>query len=59
LLSKVTDDFCIWNTVTDRYKLDMLCGLSMKASNEGLPISPASLLAPGLRHIERVRLGVH
>jgi hypothetical protein len=52
LLSKLTDDLGVWNSIAARYELDLFCGLFMKESNEGLSISPQSLAALGLRHIE-------
>lgn len=52
LLSKLTDDLGVWISIADRYKLDLFCGLFMKESNEGLSLSPQSLAALGLRHIE-------
>jgi hypothetical protein len=52
LLSKLTDDFNVWASIAERYKLDLFCGLFMQGSNEGLSISPKSLAALGLRQIE-------
>jgi hypothetical protein len=52
VLSKLTDDVSVWNAIAERYKLDLFCGLFMNERNEGLSISPLSLSALGLRHIE-------
>jgi hypothetical protein len=52
LLSKPTDNLGVWNWIAERYELDLFCGVFMKESNEGLSISPQSLAALGLRHIE-------
>jgi hypothetical protein len=52
VLSKLTDDVSVWSAISERYKLDLFCGLFMNESNEGLSISPLSLSALGLRHIE-------
>jgi hypothetical protein len=52
LLSKLTDDFNVWASIAEKYKLDLFCGLFMRGSNEGLSISPKSLAALGLRQIE-------
>jgi len=34
------------------YKIDLFCGLFMGGSNEGISISPESMVALGLRHME-------
>jgi hypothetical protein len=52
LVSKLTDDLAVWGSVAEKYHLDLFCGLFMNGSNEGLCISPQSLAALGLRHIE-------
>jgi hypothetical protein len=52
LLSKLTDDPDVWASIARTYQLDLFCGLFMGGSNEGLSISPESMAALGLRHIE-------
>jgi hypothetical protein len=52
LLSKLTDELTVWGSIAEKFRLDLFCGLFMQESNEGLSISPDSLAALGLRHIE-------
>jgi hypothetical protein len=52
LLSKLADDLNVWASIARTYRLDLFCGLFMGGSNEGLSISPESMTALGLRHIE-------
>jgi hypothetical protein len=52
LLSKLTDDLDVWASIARTYQLDLFCGLFMGGSNEGLSISPETMAALGLRHIE-------
>ncbi len=52
LLSKLTDDLNVWGSIAQTYQLDLFCGLFMGGSNEGLSISPESMAALGLRHIQ-------
>jgi hypothetical protein len=51
ILGKLTSDMETWQALARRYRLDLFCGLFMRAGNEGLTISPASLLALGQRGI--------
>lgn len=51
LLSQVTDDLSVWRSVTERYDVDLFCGLFMRVGNEGLTISAESLAALGARDI--------
>ncbi|MDB6100566.1 MAG: hypothetical protein JWO52_565 [Gammaproteobacteria bacterium] len=51
LLSKLTADLSVWDAISDKYKLDLFCGLFLGGSDEGLSISPESQAALGLRHI--------
>jgi hypothetical protein len=52
ILSKLTDDLEVWRSISATYQVDLFCGLFMQGSNEGMSISPQSLSALGLRHIE-------
>ena len=51
LLSKVTSDIEVWNTITSRYEVDIFCGLFMAESNEGLSLSAKTLELLGNRGI--------
>jgi len=52
ILSKLSTSEDIWNGISNRFKVDLFCGLFLGSSNEGLSISPKSLAALGLRGIE-------
>src|SRR5690349_21750664 len=52
ILGKLTENIGIWQTLAHRFRLDLFCGLFMSGGNEGLSISPTSLLALGQRGIE-------
>lgn len=52
LLSRLTPSLEVWRFIAERYQVDLFCGLFMRATNEGLGISPASLAALGERGIE-------
>lgn len=52
ILAKVTADIEMWQALARRYRADLFCGLFMEGGNEGLVISPASLVALGERGIE-------
>ena len=42
----------MWRSITERYGIDLFCGLFMRVGNEGLSLSPQSLAALGRRQIE-------
>jgi hypothetical protein len=52
LLSQVTSKLEVWRVLGRRFEVDLFCGWFMNESNEGLDISPASLLALGERGIQ-------
>ena len=52
LLDKLTDNLDIWAALSEKYKLDMFCGLFMESGMEGISLSSKSLLALGQRGIE-------
>ncbi len=52
ILAKLTDDLDVWLRIGERYELDLFCGLFMGVNNEGLSISPRTLVAIGQRGIE-------
>ena len=51
LLSKLTEDIAIWQSVTSRFNADIFCGWFMAHGNEGVEISPTTLKALGNRGI--------
>ncbi|MCK4118390.1 DUF4279 domain-containing protein [Ralstonia pseudosolanacearum] len=52
ILGQLSDDQEVWRAMGERYKVDLFCGLFMKSGNEGMSLSPSSLRALGVRHIE-------
>jgi hypothetical protein len=52
ILSKLSSDLSVWKKVSERYRVDLFCGLFLKGVNEGLIISSNSLAALGNRGIE-------
>jgi len=52
ILSQMTGDLTVWQSITKKYHADLFCGLFMRGSNEGLTISSQSLAALGARGIE-------
>ncbi len=52
ILGQLTTDLNIWKSLASRYKMDLFCGLFMECSNEGVNLSPESLLALGSRGIK-------
>ncbi len=51
ILNPLTQDLEIWKDVVSRYRADLFCGLFMGSGNDGLSLSPESLLALGSRGI--------
>jgi hypothetical protein len=52
ILGKLTADTEVWQALARRYRVDLFCGLFMSGGNEGLSISPTSLLSLGQRGIQ-------
>ena len=52
ILSQLTGDLAVWSVLSKRFDIDLFCGWFMQSGNEGLTISPATLLALGERGIE-------
>ncbi len=52
ILSQVTGDLSLWQSITKKYHADLFCGLFMRGGNEGLTISAKSLASLGARGIE-------
>ena len=51
ILGQLTEDLAAWKSIASRYKMDLFCGLFMECSNEGMELSPESLLSLGSRGI--------
>ena len=52
LLGTLSQDMLVWESLADRFRIDLFCGWFMKEGNEGVSISPATLRALGQRGIE-------
>ncbi len=52
ILSQTTSDLAVWRSIAEKHKIDLFCGLFLGGSNEGMTLSPQSLLALGERGIE-------
>jgi len=52
ILSKLSSDMAVWKRISERYHVDLFCGLFLAGGNEGLTISPKSLADLGNRGIE-------
>lgn len=44
LLSKLTNDVAVWQSLTERFDVDLFCGLFLETTNRGVEL-PAHLLA--------------
>ena len=51
ILGKLTGDLGIWNSLSQRFDIDLSFGWFMRESNEGLEIAPATLAALSARGI--------
>jgi hypothetical protein len=51
ILGKLTGDLDVWNSLSQRFDIDLYCGWFMQESNEALEITPATLAALGARGI--------
>ncbi|PCI70423.1 MAG: hypothetical protein COB38_07260 [Gammaproteobacteria bacterium] len=51
ILEKLSSNLEVWEVLTKKFKIDLFCGLFMKKSNEGITISPLSLMMLGERGI--------
>lgn len=47
LLSRTPADLDVWQALSGRFRLDLFCGWFMSDSNEGIEISPATMVALG------------
>jgi hypothetical protein len=52
VLDRLTNDLAVWRTLTDRYKVDLFCGVQLELWNRGLGLSPGTLLRIGERGLE-------
>jgi hypothetical protein len=50
ILDQLTQDLNVWASLS-HYEPDLFCGIFMKSSNDGLPLSAKALLALGQRGI--------
>ena len=55
LLARIRADIVVWRALASRFDIDLFCGWFMAGGNEGVELSPATLLALGERGI---RLGI-
>jgi hypothetical protein len=51
LLRRMTSDLGVWTALSNRFRVDLFCGWFMGSSNEGVEISPATMVALGSRGI--------
>jgi Domain of unknown function (DUF4279) len=52
ILDQLTKDIAVWSNLASRFKMDLFCGLFLNSSNEGVGISPLSMVELGKRGIE-------
>lgn len=52
LLGQLTQDLSVWSDIASRFRVDLFCGWLMSSSNEGVEVSPETMLALGRRHIQ-------
>lgn len=51
LLGKVSAEMSVWHDLTERFHVNIFCGWFMKEGNEGIDLSPDTLLALGSRRL--------
>ncbi|GAB0152335.1 DUF4279 domain-containing protein [Marinobacterium sp. BA1] len=51
ILSQLSSDLTIWNELSSKYSIDLFCGIFMEKNNEGMDISPKTLVELGNRGI--------
>lgn len=52
LLGQVTSDLSVWSDIATRFRVDLFCGWFMGSGNEGVEISPETMIALGQRGIQ-------
>lgn len=50
-LRRTTADLGVWQAPSDCFRVDLFCGWFMSGSNEGVEISPETMIALGTRGI--------
>ena len=51
ILNKLSDNLDVWKQLASKYNIDLFCGIFMETSNEGMDLSPKTLLELGNRGI--------
>lgn len=51
ILNKLNNNSEVWKQLANKYSIDMFCGIFMETSNEGMGISPKTLLELGSRGV--------
>ena len=52
ILGGMTSDLAAWRKLREKHRVDLFCGMFMGHGNEGLAISPYTLVSLGVRGIE-------
>ena len=52
ILAPLNDDLVVWQKISEKFKMDMFCGLFLESFNEGLVLAPNTLEALGRRGIK-------
>ena len=52
ILGKLTNDLNVWESISQRFRIDLYCGLFMQETNEGLTLSTKTLLELGKRRVD-------
>lgn len=52
ILSQTTNDLAVWQSLSKKYFTELFCGLMLEGTNEGIGLTPQSLVALGERGIE-------
>jgi len=51
ILGQLTNNLAVWSELNIKYSIDIFCGLFLETSNEGMDISPETLVELGNRGI--------
>lgn len=51
IFGSLSNDLSVWEDLASRFRADVFCGLFMKESNEGVSLSPKSILDLGARRL--------
>lgn len=52
MLGQLTGNLDVWRSLSEKYSIDMFCGIFMESSMEGIGLSADSMLALAQRRIE-------